>query len=84
MDKISGQHVEQLVLLESRRKQALKLARETFGAHMGMHSTCSGLRYNFWWPTITRDVKLYVNTCDRCARRARVTACVRPSVYQEH
>ena len=40
---------------------------------MGIHSTCSRLRYNFWWPTITRDVKHYVNTCDRCARRARVT-----------
>lgn len=72
-DKISGQQVEQLVLPECRRKQALKLAHETFGAHMGIHSTCSRLRYNFWWPTITRDVKHFVNTCDRCARRARVT-----------
>jgi hypothetical protein len=73
IDKIAGQHVEQLVLPECRRKQALKLAHETFGAHMGIHSTCSRLRYNFWWPTITRDVKHYVNTCDRCARRARIT-----------
>jgi len=40
---------------------------------MGVHSTCLRLRYNFWWPTITRDVKHYVNTCDRCARRARIT-----------
>ena len=72
-DKLAGQRVEQLVLPEGRRKQALKLAHDTFGAHMGIHSTCSRLRYNFWWPTITRDVKHYVNTCDRCARRARVT-----------
>jgi Integrase zinc binding domain len=65
---------------ESRCKQASKLAHETFGAQMGILSTCSRLRYNFWWPTITRDVTNYVNACDCCVRRASVTVYDRVSI----
>jgi len=56
-----------------RRMQAMKLAHETYGAHMAAKSTCKRLSYSFWWPTITRDVKNYVATCDRCVRRSRIT-----------
>jgi hypothetical protein len=40
---------------------------------MAAKSTCKRLYYSFWWPSITRDVKNYVTTCDRCVRRNRVT-----------
>ena len=51
----------------------MKLAHETYGAHMAAKSTCKRLLYSFWWPTMTRDVKNYVASCDRCVRRKRVT-----------
>lgn len=73
-DKIAGQLVEQLVLPDGRRQSSLRLAHDTpYGAHMAVKSTCNRLRYNFWWPTITRDVKKYVSTCERCVRRTRET-----------
>ena len=36
-------------------------------------STCNRLRYSFWWPTVTRDVKSFIGSCDRCVKRARAT-----------
>ena len=73
LDLIVGQAVEQLVLPESRRQQAIDLAHQTFGAHMGYKSTAKRLRYSFWWPTMARDTKASVSRCDRCVRRARIT-----------
>ena len=73
IDLVAGQTVEQLVLPENRRQQAIDLAHETFGAHMGYKSTAKRLRYSFWWPTMARDTKTSVSRCDRCVRRARMT-----------
>ena len=73
LDRFAGQTVEQLVLPTGRRQQAMALAHQTFGGHMAVKSTCNRLRYSFWWPTVTCDVKSFVGSCDRCVKRARVT-----------
>ena len=73
VDVVAGQTVEQLVLPEDRRQQAIDLAHQTFGAHMGYKSTAKRLRYSFWWPTMARDTKTSVSRCDRCVRRARIS-----------
>jgi len=73
VDSVTGQTVEQLVLPEGRRQQAIDLAHETFGVHMSYKSTAKRLRYSFWWPTLACDTKASVSRCDRCVCRARLT-----------
>ena len=36
--------------------------------HMGRAKTHDLIARDFWWPTLWRDVKQYVRTCDSCAR----------------
>lgn len=72
-ERILGQSFDQLVLPECRRAEVLKLAHDTYGAHMGALNTKQRIRYSFFWPTIARDAKAYVASCSRCARRKRIT-----------
>jgi hypothetical protein len=39
-----------------------------FSGHFGTRKTQHLLERLFYWPSITKDVKLYVRTCDTCAR----------------
>uniref|UniRef100_A0A8C7W9Q6 Gypsy retrotransposon integrase-like protein 1 n=1 Tax=Oncorhynchus mykiss TaxID=8022 RepID=A0A8C7W9Q6_ONCMY len=36
--------------------------------HPGIDRTVRGLRGKYWWPTLARDVKLYVSSCSVCAQ----------------
>ncbi|GBG63981.1 hypothetical protein CBR_g40224 [Chara braunii] len=36
--------------------------------HFGFKKTAANLLQRFWWPTIMRDAKLYVETCQVCQR----------------
>ncbi|GBG77971.1 hypothetical protein CBR_g25902 [Chara braunii] len=36
--------------------------------HFGYRKTAANLLQRFWWPTMMRDVKLYVETCQVCQR----------------
>ncbi|GBG80663.1 hypothetical protein CBR_g31123 [Chara braunii] len=36
--------------------------------HFGYRKTAANLSQRFWWPTMMRDVKLYVETCQVCQR----------------
>lgn len=70
---IMGQRCEQLILPVSRRSEVMKLAHDTYGAHMGARNTKQRIKYSFFWPTIASDVRKYVVTCSVCARRQRIT-----------
>ena len=39
--------------------------------HQGIHRTKERLKQQFYWWRMTKDVKLYVKTCDVCARNKR-------------
>uniref|UniRef100_A0A8C6MDP3 Gypsy retrotransposon integrase-like protein 1 n=1 Tax=Nothobranchius furzeri TaxID=105023 RepID=A0A8C6MDP3_NOTFU len=39
-----------------------------FSIHPGISRTVAFIRRSFWWPTLFRDVKDYVNACQTCAR----------------
>lgn len=37
-----------------------------FSGHLGMDKTLEFITRNYWWPTLTKDVREYVRTCPRC------------------
>jgi hypothetical protein len=51
----------------------LKLAHDTCRSHMGVKNNKGLIMLNFFWPTLARDVKLYVASCKTCASRRRCT-----------
>ena len=73
-EMILGQDFEQICLPSGRRKQVMELAHDIAGGHLGAKRTRERIRLSFWWPTLTRDVKSYVQKCEACQKRARVTS----------
>ncbi|GBG82254.1 hypothetical protein CBR_g34537 [Chara braunii] len=52
---------------ESLRSLFLGESRDAPG-HFGFKKTAANLLQRFWWPTMMRDAKLYVETCQVCQR----------------
>jgi len=73
-EMILGQGFDQICLPCERRKQVMELAHDIAGGHLGAKRTRERIRLSFWWPTLTRDVKTYVQKCETCQKRARVTS----------
>lgn len=50
--------------------------------HMGMERTRELILRKYWWPTLLRDVRRYVESCHTCqtinARTTRSKGCLRP------
>ena len=67
-EKILGQSFEQLCLPYCRRAQAIKLAHETFGGHLGAKKTKARLKLSFTWPTISADVQKVCEVCHTCQK----------------
>ena len=70
-ERIFGHYVEQLVLPQSRRMQAIRLAHDVYGGHLATKKTKARLKLSFTWPTIAIDVQKACETCDRCQKRKR-------------
>ena len=44
------------------------------GGHFGASKTASKVHQSsFWWPTLFRDVREFVLTCDRCQRMGNIS-----------
>ena len=44
------------------------------GGHFGASKTVSKvLQSGFWWPTLFKDVRKYVLTCDRCQQMGNIS-----------
>ena len=51
------------------RAEALRLLHDApLSGHMGRDRTWKRARDTFWWPNMKRDVAMYVNGCEMCAR----------------
>lgn len=88
-DRLLGDPVVQLVLPEKRRKKVLALAHESvFGAHMGVRKTSERIRYSFYWPSMSHDIKEFCKSCENCqlrspdkvSDRAPITPVLRPEL----
>ena len=73
-EMILGQGFDQICLHCERKKQVMKLAHDIASGHLNAKRTRERIRLSFWWPTMTRDVETYVQKCETCQKRARVTS----------
>jgi len=59
---------------EALRVEIIKLHHNTpIGGHGGQWKTVELVTRNFLWPGITREVKRYVEGCDSCQRKKKIT-----------
>jgi hypothetical protein len=66
---IIGTECTQIVVPKVLRAELLYIAHDIpLSAHLGIAKTKARLEAHFYWPSLTQDVKLYVNTCDMCQR----------------
>ena len=58
-----------LVVPDGLQQEMVRLAHDVKTAcHPGIDKTLLRLKRSVFWPNMTRDVKLYVNTCDSCIK----------------
>ena len=68
-DIASCNEVHQIVVPKCLRKKILKSARDVaVGGHMGIAKTRDTILRYFWWPSIHKEIKQYVRSCDVCQR----------------
>jgi len=66
---LSGTEFSQIVVPKPLRAKILKLAHDIpAAAHLGMIKTKRHLEQHFYWPSISKDIQLYIRTCDVCQR----------------
>ena len=68
-----GERCVQLCLPESRRKAVLELAHCTLGCHQASRRTRDRIRLSFFWPTISKDVRKFCDSCEACQKASRIT-----------
>jgi hypothetical protein len=49
-----------------------------FTAHQGIARTIAAIRRKYWWESLTRDVREYINACEACAKRKKGNKIVAP------
>src|SRR5436309_15258092 len=52
---------------------------DPYGGHFGVARTTELIRRKYYWPSVHRDIKKYVSTCDVCQR----TKAPRHKLYGE-
>ena len=61
------------------REQVLQMYHDhRIGAHLGIKKTMSNISRSFYWPTLRRDIELYVQTCGVCRRNKPSSALRAP------
>ena len=51
------------------RPSVLKLCHDSATAgHFGFKKTCNLVSRDFWWPSLYKDIKNYIRSCDICCR----------------
>jgi hypothetical protein len=70
---------DQLYLSPSQRFPVIREAHDGLG-HKGIYSTRRTILDRFWWPTLDRDIKWYVNTCHQCQLRQTTKVRIPPVI----
>jgi len=68
-----GEKCVQLCLPAQRRKAVIELAHCTLGCHQACRRTRDRIRLSFYWPTLTKDVRNFCETCEVCQKSSRQT-----------
>ena len=67
------------MVLPSQRLDIVRAAHDKLG-HKGIYSTRRTLTDRFWWPSLERDVKWYIETCHQCQLRQTIKIHIPPTV----
>ena len=70
---------DQLFIPLPDRLAIIRAAHDDLG-HKGIYSTRRTLLDRFWWPTLDRDIKWYINTCHQCQLRQTTKVRIPPVV----
>jgi hypothetical protein len=49
-----------------------------FTAHQGITKTIAAIRPKYWWESLSRDVREYINACEACAKRKTGNRIIAP------
>src|SRR6266542_3410872 len=62
------------VLKRNKMKSILSLAYEhPLSGHFGLETNLSKLKKRYYWSKMKDDIKSYMQTCDQCQRREKIT-----------
>ena len=62
-----GDYLDQIVVPYRLQQKVLDLAhKDVMSGHLGVHKTFQKIRESFYWPSMRKDVKTYVNSCHEC------------------
>jgi hypothetical protein len=70
----------QLCLPKGRRLTVLQFAHATAGGHLAARKTRDRIQFTFYWPTLMREVRQYIQACEICQKRARIKCRDRVSI----
>ena len=59
--------VQQFVLPEPFQRQIILMCHDDFG-HLGMEKTLGLLKDRFFWPKMSKDVRLHICSCEWCTK----------------
>lgn len=67
----TNKHERPVVVLPAHMRQSVltEMHDDPISAHLGFYKTYMKINSRYYWPTMRRDIKQYVRTCDLCQRR---------------
>ena len=73
-NKLFKKHKDQILQIVPRWKleSIMKLYHDhETAAHFGIDTTYDKIKEKYYWPTMRKDIEIYVKTCDQCQRRGK-------------
>ena len=77
-----GRVKTQICLPTSQRQHVMTLAHEKFG-HLSRNLVVQHITKSFYWPTLWKDVRLHVQSCDTCQRITKKNPKKAPMIKRE-
>jgi transposase InsO family protein len=69
VDGVSPEYFQIVAPDEVRSEVFRQLHSTRLGGHLGRDRTLKAIKLRFYWPGMAKDVKVWCNACDLCARR---------------